>query len=217
MSSENQKKEKKVNKTAIVVALRNKFFYIFYRYSNLVFLSSVACFIASILFFIFNANRPVPPQYIAVNNDGTYIQLTPLNVCKSDAEIQKFSMDAIKRLYEYDYINYADQLQMATPYFTTNGWLTFLRQYKTSKTLEFVKENALVVSVNANGVPEIYKKGEENGVCTWQVRTPVTIIEVGKSGRTEKGTVYMKIVRQSVINNPKGLGISEILFLENQI
>lgn len=212
-----QRKEKKSNKTAIVVALRNKFFYIFYRYSNIVFLSSLACFIASIIFFIFNASRPVPPQYIAINNNGTYINLTPLSECKPNSEIQKFSMDAIKRLYEYDYINYGDQLQMATPYFTTNGWLNFLSQYNKSKTLEFVKENALVVSVNADGIPQIIKKNEENNVCTWQVKVPITIMEIGKSGRTIKGNVYMKIIRQSVINNPKGLGISELVFLENQI
>jgi len=106
-SSNSLKEKSSKNKTAVVVALRNKFFFMMYRYSSIVFITSLVTFGISVGFFVFFSKQPVPPQYIPVNEDGTYMTLLPVADCnsKTEAEVKKFSMAGIKKLYKYDYIN----------------------------------------------------------------------------------------------------------------
>ena len=200
-----------------IVRLRNRFFFMLYRYSTLVFLSSLACLICSILFLFVFIRQPVPPQYIPIDEDGRYIKLEPLSVCKDDSEVKKFTMSAIKRIYKYDYINYADQLQDAAQYFTKDGWNEYVGEYASSKTLFAIKENKWIVTVQPNSLPSITKKELINNICTWEVKADVQISYIGPSGQILKGDVYMKIVRNSVINNPDGLGISKSVFVETKI
>lgn len=215
-SSEADGKLKGASKAQTVVALRNKFFNMLYRYSTLVFFSSLATFVFSIFFAMFFAKQPVPPQYIPVNEDGTYIKLLSLDKCKTDAEVQKFAVSGIKKLYKYDYINYADQIQSASSYFTTDGWNEYLDGFKNSGTLSSVKENKYVVTVQPNDAPQIVKRWTENGVCTWELKTKVSLMYVGTNSQNPRGDLYLRLVRNSVINNPDGLGISKIIFAETK-
>lgn len=203
------------SKAAKVVTLRNRFFFMMYRYSSLVFITSLVSFLFSIGFLIFFARQPVPPQYIPINEDGTYIKLDPLSTCKKDADVQKFALSAIKKLYKYDYINYADQLQEAAAYFTAPGWNKYLEEYSRSNTLLAVKENKWIVSVVPLSVPIINKTWMDNGVCTWEIKTPLSITYVGASNsQNPKGDLYMRVVRQSVINNADGLGITQTVLAD---
>lgn len=211
-SKSSDKTKSSGGKAAIVVALRNKFFFMLYRYSSLVFITSLICFFSSLVFLIFFARQPVPPQYIAVNEDGTYIKLSPVSECKPDAEVQKFAMGAIKKLYKYDYINYADQIQEAAIYFTPQGWNEYLEEYGRSNVLAAVKEYKWIVSVQPEGIPSVVKNQIENGVCTWELKTPISVLYVGNNSQTQKGDLYMRISRYSVIKNPEGLGITKVIF-----
>lgn len=220
--SEKQKSEEKQKipekgKSLRVVQLRNRFFFMLYRYSTIVFISSLLCFMTSIAFLVFFARQPVPPQYIPINEDGTYIKLSPLSECKDDADVKKFALNAIKKLYKYDYINYADQLQDALPYFTSDGWNEYLDEYSRSNTLLAVKENKWIVTVQPNSLPEIVKKDVIDGICTWEIKTAIQISFIGASGQTPRGDLYMRIVRNSVINNPEGLGIKKSVFAEAKV
>ena len=211
-SSEADGKLKGASKAQTVVALRNKFFNMLYRYSTLVFFSSLATFVFSIFFAMFFVKQPVPPQYIPVNEDGTYIKLLSLDKCKTDAEVQKFAVSGIKKLYKYDYINYAEQLQEAASYFTRAGWNEYLEEYSRSDILLAVKENKWIVSVNINGLPEILNVNVVNGVCTYELKAPVSILYIGNNtSQNPNGNLFLKVVRTSVINNPEGLGIAKVI------
>lgn len=212
-------KEKiKSNKVLSVVALRNKFFFIFYRYSSLVFLTSLATFVMSVSFFIFFSNQPVPPQYIAINEDGTYIKLTPISDCatKSESEVKQFALNGIKKIYKYDYINYAEQLQDAAQFFSTEGWNEFLESYKSSNTLLAVKENKWIVTVDTEGAPELVKNpyiDNKEQACTWELKIPLSLSYIGTKSQTNKGDAYLRISRVSVLKNMNGLGIKKIFFI----
>jgi len=197
-----------------IVKLRNRFFFMLYRYSTLVFLSSLGCLICSFLFMFGLMKQPVAPQYIPVDEDGRYIKLEPLSVCREDPEVKKFMLSAIKRLYKYDYVNFADQIQDAGQYFTTEGWNEYLDEYSKSKTLFAVKDNKWIVSVQPSSVPTIVKKETVNDICTWDAKTDIQVSYIGTNGQTQRGEIYMRIVRSSVINNPDGLGISRAVFVE---
>ena len=212
MSDKEEKNVKKTKefirpKVAKVVTLRNRFFFMMYRYSSLVFLSSLISCLCAVLFLFFFASRPVPPQYIPVNEDGTYIKLKPLSECLDDKDVQRFVASAVNKIYKYDYINYADQLQSATTYFTTQGWNDYLDQYSNSKTLDAVKENKWVVTVEPVDVPVIDRTWIEDGICTWDLSMPITLRFIGNNSQAPKSNLYVRVVRNSVINNPDGLGI----------
>lgn len=220
-TKEKKVKEIKKNKSPIVVALRNRFFFMLYRYSILVFLFSLASLVSTVLMFVFILRMPIPPQYIPVNEDGSYIKLTPVDDCssKSDGEVKKFTKDAINTLYKYDYINYKEELQDAAQYFTGDGWNEYLDSLTKSDTLLAVTENKWIVTVNFEEAPEITKKpyvDESDRACTWEVKFPVDISYIGKTSTKQKGEIHARISRVSVLKNPEGLGIKRLVFLPKQ-
>lgn len=201
----------KAAKSIMVVALRNKFFLMLYRNVLLVFLTSLLALAFSIFLAFFFAGRPVPPQYVAINEDGTYINLTPVSECKPDVEVQNFVMSATKRLFKYDFINYSDQIQDAAYYFTVPAWNAYIKTYGESKTLEAVKENRWVVTVNVNSVPEITKTQQMNDACTWDITLPVNVMYMGTKSQSVNQKLYFRVQRQSVIKHPEGLGITNLV------
>lgn len=198
-------------KSLMVVALRNKFFFMFYRYSTLVFLTSVIAFISSIVFMILFARQPVAPQYIPLNEDGTLIKLEPLSVCKPDEQVIKFTVNTLRKLYKYDYINYADQIQSASQNFMIQGWNAYLDEFSKSNVLFAVKENKWVSTIDLLSVPQIVDKKEENGICMWDVKTEIILSYIGERSQKSQGNAFLRIQRNSVINNPEGLGVTKVL------
>jgi hypothetical protein len=210
--SSGKMKREVAQKALMVVALRNKFFFMLYRNALLVFLASLLClFFTIVLTFVF-AGKPVSPRYIAINEDGSYINLSPLSECKPDVEVQNFVMSATKRLFRYDHLNYGDQIQDAAYYFTVpDGWNAYLTSYRASKTLDAVKENRWIVTVNVNSIPQITKVGVVDGICTWDIKLPVNVMYMGNKAQSVSLNLYFRVKRQSVIQNPEGLGISNLV------
>ena len=213
-----EKKQVAKNKSVRVASLRNRFFYIFYRYSILVFFVSLCSMVFSIFFFFSFVNKPLPPQYVPINIDGTYIKLDPLSECKSDGDVQSFLVSAIQKLYKYDYVNYADQLQAAGYFFTKQGWDDYLTSFSGSGTLVAVKTNRWVVTVAPVELPAITKNWKDNGVCMWETKQKISISYVASSGSPQVvvGDFYAKVQRESAINNPDGLAISQVVFIEDK-
>lgn len=198
------------------VKLRNRFFFMLYRYTSIGVLLSIANFIFAFILLIVFIRSPVPPQYIPIDEGGKYIKLEPLSVCREEAEVKRFVLGATKRLYKYDYINYADQIQDAAPFFTGSGWNEYLDENARSKTLFAVKENKWIVTVQPSAVPLVTKKEIIDDVCSWDTKTQIEVSYVGPSGQVQRGDLYMRIVRVSVINNPDGLGITRAVFVETK-
>lgn len=206
------------SKSSIVVALRNKFFFVFYRYSIIIFSLSLIVFLLSIISFVVIYNRPVPPQYVPINEDGTYITLTPVSDCasKNEGDVKKFLVLAANKLYKFDFVNYGDQIQSAAGYFSTQGWNDYLETFDNSKIMQTVKENRQVVTVEPSGIPELVKNAYQNdeGACTWELKYPVTITYFGSSTAIkQQGEIHSRISRVSVLKNPEGLNITRYTFI----
>lgn len=228
--SENKKEKREstsksgsASKVAKVVALRNRFFYMFYRHASLVFVMSLLGFIISVVFLFIFIKQPVAPQYVPLNPDGTYIKLAPLSDPKTDLEVNNFVHAAIKKLYKFDYINYSEQLMDGASYFIPEGWNEYLTAYTASGNLTFVKENHAVVTVKVLEAPVINRKGVNNqtGVYEWEIQTKVEISYFGQDIRSNQSvnkndTLYalVRVTRNSVINNPEGLGISKLILTD---
>lgn len=230
--SENKKEKKEVSsksassagsKVAKVVALRNRFFYMFYRHASLVFLMSFIAFIISVIFLVVFIKQPVAPQYVPLNPDGTYIKLAPLSEPKTDLEVNNFVHSAVKKLFKFDYINYSEQLMEGASFFIPEGWNEYLTAYTASGNLTFVKENHAVVTVKVLEAPVINRKGinPQTNVYEWEIQTRVEISYFGQDVKSNNAvnkndTLYalVRVTRNSVINNPEGLGISKLILTD---
>lgn len=211
------------SKVAKVVALRNRFFYMFYRNASLVFFVSLLGLITSIIFLIIFIQQPVAPQYIPLNPDGTYIQMKPLNEPKTDLEVNNFVQSALKKLYKFDYINYSEQLMDGAQYFIPEGWNDYLTAYVSSGNLTFVKENHAVVTIKITEAPVINRKGvnPQTGIYEWELQTKVDVSYFGQDtksttalNKTDSLYALVRVSRNSVINNPEGLGISKLILTD---
>ena len=213
---DNSSKTNAASKVLKVVALRNRFFYTFYRHASLVFLVSLLGCAVSVFFLIAFIKQPVSPQYVPLNPDGTYITLLPLSEPKTDLEVNNFAHDALKKLFKFDYINYSEQLMEAAGFFIPEGWNEYLTAYTESGNLIFVKENHAVVTVKILEAPVINRKGLNpvTNIYEWEIQTKVEVSYFGSdkkagSAVNKNDVLYalIRVTRNSVINNPEGLGI----------
>lgn len=213
-----EEKEVKDNKIARVVMLRNRFFYMFYRSSMLLFLISLIMAIFATTGMVYLIKQPVPPQYIPIDEENRLIPLIPLNQAhKEDEEVKRFVLEGIKKYYTYDYVNYSDQIQEAKSYFTPIGWNDIILEFKNSNILSAVKENNWISTFQAKTTPIMKEKVVKNGYFTWALEFPVTITYIGRNGRTLNGVVNVIVSRTSIIDNSSGMGIRLLVLSEDKI
>lgn len=162
-------------------------------------------------------SKPVSPVYVPATDDGHLLPLIPLsrpNVGRGD--VGMFALEAIHAANTYDYINYRDQLNAATNYFTADGWKQYNDQLASSRTLIAVQERKMIVSVEPTGEVSVPGEGPRDGVYMWRVEVPVAVkytahgvLSNGSvdAGNVQKGTVILFIRRVETTANPRGLAI----------
>ncbi len=210
-------KKKTTTKSHMMILMRNRFYYGLYRNATLVFIVSVMTFLTSALFLYMLSKKPVEPQYIVVHEDGKLMELTPITQCKSQEEVQNFLIKGLNKIYKYSHINYSDELMSASYYFTGEGWGNFLEQLSKSNTLAAVKDNKWIVSLEITGSPQILKQYDDGEKCVTEIKVPLNVLFIGKEGQTLSGDLFASIIRQSVINNPEGLGIQTLVLLQRKL
>ncbi len=210
-------RKKTTTKSHMLILMRNRFYYSLYRHATLIFIVSVLTFLTSATFLYLLSKKPVDPQYIVVHEDGKLMTLTPINECKSVEEMQKFLIRGVNKIYKYSYVNYSDEIMSGSYYFTGDGWGGFLDQLSKSNTLAAVKDNQWIVSVEITGTPQVLKQYDDGEKCVTEMKVPLNVLFIGKSGQSLTGDLFATVVRQSVINNPEGLGIQSITMIQRKL
>ncbi len=211
------KKTRTGSKSSSVVVLSQKFFQTLFQQASLIFMMSIATTICSIIFYLFLSNKPVEPQYIPIDDSGRLFQPSPLSECKMESEVKKFFIEAIKKLYRYDYINYNDQVMQGSFYFTDQGWNNYIEDLRKQKTIENVRESQAIASTDITSTPLILRTYQKNNVCTVEMQIPVNITYWGANLQNTSGDLFAKIVRESVEKNPEGLAIDTLIYIEKKI
>ena len=154
--------------------------------------------------------RPAPAKFIVTSPDGRIIPVEPLSAAvKSSPVILAWANLAATKINSYDFVNYRQQLQESSNYFSANGWKDYNGQLVSSGNVKYVVENRLVVTSVATGAPVIDEQGLINGVYTWKVTLPILVKYAGATiTRNIPQTVSMLIQRVDITNNPPGIGIS---------
>lgn len=196
-----------------VVALRNKFYKDSQRKVMLALLIALIVNIVLAALLVYMITHPPAPKYFATSINGRITPLFPLNEPnQSDSAVLQWANQAAIAAFTYNFVNYRDELQASSGFFTPEGWDQFLNALQQSNNLDAVKAKKLIVSAVATRAPIILQKGVLNGSFSWRVQMPILVTYQSASEFTQQNNVVtMLITRVSTLNSPRGIGISQFV------
>lgn len=196
-----------------VVQLRNQFYQDSQRKVMLALLIAIlANFLLGGLLFYVIAHPPAP-KYFATSINGRVTPLFPLSEPnQSDSAVLQWANQAAIAAFTYNFVNFRDELQASSGFFTAEGWDQFLDALQQSNNLDAVKAKKLIVSAVATRAPIILQKGLLNGHYSWRVQMPILVTYQSASEFTQQNNVVtMLITRVSTLNSPRGIGIAQFV------
>lgn len=202
-----------VDDALTVVALRNEFYRDSYRKVMSILLLSIFLnvILGALLYYMFT--HPPAPKYFATSING---RITPIYALdepnQSDPSVSQWAVQAAIASFTYNFVDYRQQLQAASEFFTSDGWQNFLEALSSSNNLTAVKAKKLIASAVATGAPVLLAKGLLGGRYSWRIQMPLLVTYQSASQFTQNSyTVTMLIQRVSTLNSPQGVGISQIV------
>ena len=196
-----------------VVALRNKFYKDSQRKVMSALLISILVNLVLGSMLIYIITHPPAPKYFATSINGRITPLFPLDQPnQSDSAVLQWANQAAIASFTYNFVNYRDELQASSGFFTPEGWDQFLNALQQSNNLDAVKAKKLIVSAVATRAPIILQKGILNGSFSWRVQMPILVTYQSASEFTQQNNVVtMLITRVSTLNSPRGIGIAQFV------
>ncbi|HHM0577190.1 TPA: type IVB secretion system apparatus protein IcmL/DotI, partial [Legionella pneumophila] len=185
-----------------VVALRNKFYKDSQRKVILALLIAIVVNVVLASLVVYMITHPPAPKYFATSINGRITPLFPLDEPnQSDSAVLQWANQAAIAAFTYNFVNYRDELQASSGFFTAEGWDQFLGALEQSNNLDAVKAKKLVVSAVATRAPIILQKGVLNGRYSWRVQMPILVTYQSASEFTQQNNVVtMLITRVSTLN-----------------
>lgn len=195
------------------VTLRNKFYKDNYRRVMMILLLSVLINIGLGILLFWILSNPPEPKYFATSVNGRITPLQPLDKPnQSDSAVLQWSNQAAIAAFSYNFVNYREELESASEFFTPKGWREFLSALQSSNNLDAVKAKKLIVSAVATRAPIVLDKGELNGRYSWRVQMPILVTYQSASQFSQQNNVVtMLITRVSTLNSPRGIGIEQFI------
>lgn len=197
----------------VAVTLRNSFYRDGQRrlVSGLLITLLVNVVMASLLVYVIT--HPPEPTYFATSISGRITPLYPLDQPnQSDSAVLQWANQAAIAAFTYNFVNYRDELQSSSGFFTADGWQQFLTALQQSNNLDAVKAKKLIVSAVATRAPIILQKGLLNGKYSWRIQMPLLVTYQSASEFSQQNNVVtMLITRVSTLNSPRGIGISQFV------
>ncbi|MCC5791956.1 MAG: type IVB secretion system apparatus protein IcmL/DotI [Legionellaceae bacterium] len=200
------------------VTIRNAFYKDGYRKSVIAFLFSMIVNIIMGSLLIYIITNPPSPRYFATSIDGRITPIIPLNARnQTDAQIYQWSTQAAVAAFTFNFVNYRQELEAASGFYTAEGWRQFQTALQNSGMLDLVRLQKLVVSAVPTGAPQIVKQGIlSGGLYGWRVQIPLFVNLQNSSNfySPKNFMVTLLIVRVSTLNSPRGIGIQQFLVSE---
>lgn len=107
--------------------------------------------------------------------------------------------------------NTQQQLDQMAPYFSENGWVSFLRAVMDSRSLDMVIQTKTEFQIIAIGDLKILKRENKNGVYTWVVSAPTKVTFSREHIADLVGMTRIQIVRVPQNQNKLGVGVDQFL------
>ena len=175
---------------------------------------TMALLAVSIALNIFLATRPVKDRFFAVDPEGGIRQVEPLDrPIQSTSEVLNWSADALTKAFTLSFANYPQQLGEYKLNFTEDGWVGYQEALKRNKVLDTIVTQQFVTNVVPTGSPIILTQGIVGGNrYGWKIQMPILITwESASIKKSDPMTIEAVIVRRDPSENPRGLGIEQIV------
>lgn len=201
-----------------LVLLRNNFYRDNYRRVVLALLLMLLINIILLGTLLYQVTHPAPPQYFATTVEGKILPLYPLSApMATNSEILQWATNAAVSLYNFSFVNWRGQMQIASDNFTPEAWDSFQQQLKASRNLETVIAEKSVVSAAPTGAPVVMNQGVVNGRYSWRLKLPMLINYQGTTNHQQPVDIVMVISRVPVLNTPRGYAIAQIYFTQRAV
>lgn len=200
------------------------------RYSSdrLYFMCRIILMLATALFISLVGNvamMPNPPKYryIPVSTAGVILPQVPVGQANHDDKfVVDWTIDAVTRLYSFDFLNYREQLQDAQRNLTAVGWDNFQTAMAKSNNFNAILGNRFVLTAVPTGAGKVTSTSTIDGNFAWTVEFPMLISyrtsTVDPSTRkaeaktiTDSLNMSITVTRVGVFLNHNGLGIRAIV------
>lgn len=158
-------------------------------------------------------NNPPAPRYFATAINGRIIPLFPLDQPnQADDSLLQWASSAAIAAFTYNFVNYREELQASSGFFTPDGWQLFLNALEQSNNLDAVRVKRLIVSATAINPATIVQKSIIDGRYTWRVQIPIQVTYQSPTEYTQQNNlVTLLITRVSTLNTPQGIGIAQFV------
>ena len=157
-------------------------------------------------------------RYVMTDPTGKLLKLVPLSEPNmADDAVAKWAVDAVTRIYTFDFLNYRSQFGYAQQVLTGIGWDGFQKSMEESGNFRAVTENRYVTTAVPNGPAAVRVIGQVAGGdgsvrYVWQVTFPMLITyRSGTQNTSQDLLIHATVVRMPEFINYQGLGIRQIV------
>ena len=196
-----------------VVQIRNEFYRDSHRKVVGALLLASLVIILLLGSFVYLISHPPKPRYFAISSDGRLTPIVPLDKPNiTPSSLLQWANTAAIAAYSYNFVNYHQELQAASEFFTPEGWSAFMEALNSSNNLSAVIAKKLVVSAVATGAPVPLEEGVLNGTYAWRVQIPLLVTYQNQKDFSQQSVVVtMLITRIPTINSARGIGIAQFV------
>lgn len=173
----------------------------------------IAALFISIIVNVYLGTRPVEFRYFATTPTGAIREIVALNrPVQSTNEVLSWTTQVITRAYSVSFANHEQQLADIRPNFTEPGWRGFEQALSRSGFIEKILSQQFVSSAVPQSAPVVVAEGLVDGAYAWRLTVPILVTYQSANARTSQTVnVQVTVVRRPETENPKGLGIAQIV------
>jgi hypothetical protein len=156
-----------------------------------------------------------PPVHFSADDEWRILSPVPLpQPYLSMPDLIQWTSTVLPALFNYDFVNYQDQLKENLQYFTNDGWKKFLGLINNYAAYNAVQKGKLFIQGSANGAPFALNQGLLGDKYGWWVQMSVNITY--STGYVQPLDLQVLIVRVSTLNNLYGVAIDNIVLSASQ-
>lgn len=131
----------------------------------------------------------------------------------TDADVLAFTTRVITRAVSFDARNFANQMSIIEPYFTSDGWTLFNRTLDRFDVRTMMQTGGFKASPELRGQPAIYSKGVDAAIFHWRISVPITLhMAAGDRNVDRDLVVYVRVIRRPTNQFPEGIAIDSVNF-----
>jgi len=173
----------------------------------------IAALGVSVVANVYLGTRPVEYRYFTTDPQGGIREIVALNrPVQGVEEVLNWTTQVVTKAYSMSFANYAQQLDDIRPNFTEAGWLGYEQALSRAGFLDTLLNNQYVTTAVPQKAPVIIAQGLVNGVYGWRLQVPLIVTFQSASAQSSQTVnVEVTVVRRPETENPKGLGIAQIV------